>query len=79
MGALTCCRCGLEAEPLPRPPLAGAIGQAIQAHVCPRCWREWQQAAPAFINHYGIQVVDPAQRAQLYALMREFLNLPADA
>lgn len=27
------------------------------------------------INHYGIQVADPAQRRQLYPVMAEFLNL----
>jgi Fe-S cluster biosynthesis and repair protein YggX len=78
MPTLTCSHCGREAEPLAQPPLAGAI-TAVQAHVCPACWAEWQQAAPSFINHYGIQVVQPEGRAQLYKLMWEFLNLPGEA
>jgi Fe-S cluster biosynthesis and repair protein YggX len=79
MPMLTCVRCGQQAEALDRPPLAGATGAAVQAHTCPACWSEWQQAAPSFINHYGLQVVQPAGRARLYELMREFLNIPADA
>jgi Fe-S cluster biosynthesis and repair protein YggX len=79
MPMLTCARCGQEAEALERPPLAGSSGVVVQAHTCPACWAEWQQAAPSFINHYGLQVVQPAGRARLYELMREFLNIPADA
>ena len=79
MSTLTCSHCGREAESLTQPPLAGAIGATVQGHVCPDCWAEWQQAAPSFINHYGIQVAKPEGRAQLYQLMREFLNLPGEA
>jgi Fe-S cluster biosynthesis and repair protein YggX len=79
MAAITCARCGHSAESLPSPPLAGAVGAAVQAHTCPTCWAEWQQAAPSYINHYGLQMVQPEGRARLYALMREFLNIPADA
>jgi Fe-S cluster biosynthesis and repair protein YggX len=79
MATVTCSRCGRESEALPTPPLAGAIGATVQARACPTCWAEWQQAAPSFINHYGIQVVKPEGRAHLYALMREFLGIPADA
>jgi Fe-S cluster biosynthesis and repair protein YggX len=76
---IRCSRCGQDAEPLATPPLAGSIGQAVQTHVCPSCWTEWQRTAPSYINHHAIQVVEPAGRAQLYAFMREFLNIPADA
>jgi Fe-S cluster biosynthesis and repair protein YggX len=79
MPTLMCARCGQEAERLARPPLAGATGVAVQEHACPACWAEWQAAAPSFINHYGLQMVQPAGRTRLYELMREFLNIPADA
>ena len=78
MATVTCSHCGHEAEPLPKPPLAGPIGAEVQAHVCPACWAEWQQAAPSYINHYGIQVVQPEGRAQLYKAMREYLNMPGE-
>jgi Fe-S cluster biosynthesis and repair protein YggX len=72
---ITCARCGKEAAPLPSPPLTGARGQTIQQHVCPECWQAWIDQSTLLINHYGIQVADPAQRQQLYAVMAEFLNL----
>ena len=79
MAEITCSRCGRVAEPLPKPPLAGAAGQAVQAHVCADCWGEWQQAAPTYINHHALQVVSPEGRARLYEFMREFLNIPAES
>ncbi len=79
MTTLTCTRCGQRAEPLGQPPLAGAVGGLVQAHVCPGCWAEWQATAPSFINHYGIQVSQPAGRARLYELMMEFLQVPIPA
>jgi Fe-S cluster biosynthesis and repair protein YggX len=78
MSTLVCSHCGLERDPLPQPPLAGAIGAAVQAHVCADCWAEWQATAPSFINHYGIQVAQPAGRTRLYELMREYLKIPPD-
>jgi Fe-S cluster biosynthesis and repair protein YggX len=74
---ITCARCGKEATPLPAPPLTGTRGQTIQQHVCPECWQAWIDQSTLLINHYGIQVADPAQRQQLYAVMAEFLNLRA--
>lgn len=78
MATITCARCGQQAAALPSPPLAGAVGASVQAHTCPACWAEWQQAAPSYINHYGLQMVQPDGRAQLYRLMREFLRIPGD-
>jgi Fe-S cluster biosynthesis and repair protein YggX len=43
--------------------------------VCESCWREWREESIRLINHLGLQPSDPAQRAQLYAAMREFLGL----
>jgi Fe-S cluster biosynthesis and repair protein YggX len=79
MSEIQCSRCGQRGLRLPKPPLAGATGQAVQTHICAGCWGEWQRAAPGYINHYAIQVVDPAGRAKLYELMREFLNIPTEA
>ena len=57
------------------PPLVGARGQHVQQNVCPACWQAWIDQSTLLINHYGIQVADPTQRRQLYAVMAEFLNL----
>jgi Fe-S cluster biosynthesis and repair protein YggX len=75
MAQITCARCGKESEQLSAPPLVGARGQKVQERICARCWQEWVDQSANLINHYGIQVADPAQRRQLYAVMAEFLHL----
>lgn len=75
MAQITCARCGKEAEAMASAPLVGARGQAVQQNVCQDCWNEWLEQSKNIINHYGIQVADPAQRQQLYRVMAEFLNL----
>ncbi|HEV2124078.1 MAG TPA: Fe(2+)-trafficking protein [Chloroflexota bacterium] len=75
MAQITCVRCGKQAEPLSTPPLAGERGTKVQQNVCPECWQAWMDQSTLLINHYGIQVADPAQRRQLYPIMAEFLNL----
>lgn len=76
MAMVKCVRCGKEAEALSEPPLVGARGQKVQENVCAECWKAWLEQSTLLINHYGIQVADPAQRKQLYGVMSEFLNLP---
>jgi Fe-S cluster biosynthesis and repair protein YggX len=75
MALITCTRCGKEAEQLEAPPLVGARGQKVQERICAACWKEWVDQSANLINHYGIQVADPTQRRQLYAVMAEFLRL----
>ena len=75
MAPITCSRCGKQAEPLASPPLVGRRGQIVQENVCPECWQAWLDQSTLLINHYGIEVADPSQRQQLYAVMAEFLNL----
>ena len=79
MARVTCARCGQSGEQLPRPPLGGVRGQAIQASICADCWTEWMQTSANLINHYGLQVAVPADRQQLYVVMAEFLKLPSVA
>jgi Fe-S cluster biosynthesis and repair protein YggX len=75
MADVTCSRCGQTRGALPAPPLAGERGQKVQQRVCAQCWQEWLDQQTLLINHYGIQVADPAQRRQLYPVMAEFLKL----
>lgn len=75
MALITCVRCNKQAEGLPGAPLVGARGQAVLTQVCAACWQEWIEQSKLLINHYNIQVADPAQRRQLYTVMAEFLNL----
>lgn len=78
MAIVTCSRCGNRAESLPRPPLAGQLGQVIVESVCTDCWAQWRDESFRVINHYGLQPVDPADRQRLYGYLREFLKLPAE-
>jgi Fe-S cluster biosynthesis and repair protein YggX len=75
MAEITCAKCGKQAEAMADPPLVGQRGLTIQQRICPECWKEWVDQSVLIINHYGIQVADPAQRQQLYRVMAEFLNL----
>jgi Fe-S cluster biosynthesis and repair protein YggX len=75
MAQVTCARCGQRAEALAAPPLVGKRGQTILECVCRDCWQAWVDQSALLINHYGIQVADPAQRQRLYAVMAEFLHL----
>lgn len=68
-------RCGRQADALSSAPLVGARGQAVLQNICPDCWQAWLEQSTLLINHYGIQVADPAQRQRLYAVMAEFLKL----
>ena len=76
---VTCARCGQVGEGLDRPPLAGRLGQLVQAQVCRACWQEWVAESLMVINHYGLQPANPEHRQYLYAYLREFLHLRDDA
>jgi Fe-S cluster biosynthesis and repair protein YggX len=72
---VSCVRCGLEGPRLPKPPIAGELGQAVWEQVCQNCWNEWRAQSVLIVNHYGLQPADPNDRAQLYEFMKEFLTL----
>lgn len=75
MATITCAKCGREAVALPRAPLSGRRGEMIHRQICPECWEQWIQQSANIINHYGLHVADPIDRARLYELMAEYLNL----
>lgn len=75
---VTCVRCGLVGEHLPKPPIAGKLGQAVYEQICQNCWNEWRAQSVLVVNHYGLQPADPNDRAQLYDFMKEFLTLQVD-
>jgi Fe-S cluster biosynthesis and repair protein YggX len=72
---MICVRCGREAESMAEPPLGGAVGREVQTQVCEECWNEWKAQSTMVINHYGLQLHNAADRAQLLQAMREFLGL----
>ena len=70
-----CRRCGERKPALAQAPIPGKRGPVLLAQTCADCWAEWVEQSKNIINHYGIEVADPAQRRQLYAVMEEFLRL----
>ena len=75
MATIVCARCGATAEMMERPPLTGRLGYLVQQQTCPDCWREWKQYSVNLINHYGLMPMVPEHRQQIFAMMREFLQL----
>jgi Fe-S cluster biosynthesis and repair protein YggX len=57
------------------PPLRGPWGAAIQAETCQECWHLWLDEQTRLINHEHLQPFVPADKAKIYARLREFLNL----
>jgi Fe-S cluster biosynthesis and repair protein YggX len=72
---VVCARCGKRTQRLAEPPLPGRRGLAVQAQTCAACWHEWVEEQTRLINHERLQPAEPADRAQLYARMEEFLRL----
>jgi Fe-S cluster biosynthesis and repair protein YggX len=72
---ITCARCGQKTAPMAAAPLVGSRGEKVRRNICPACWQAWVDQSALLINHYGIQVADPAQRQRLYAVMADFLKL----
>ncbi|MBI3911331.1 MAG: Fe(2+)-trafficking protein [Armatimonadetes bacterium] len=75
MAQITCARCGRTVEQMQDPPMRGKYGEAVHTQVCADCWSEWKGQQVMIINHYGLLPANPADREQLYLLMKEFLNL----
>ena len=74
MEQITCARCGETKPKLPiKPP--GKNGALVQEQVCEDCWNQWREMVPRVINHYGLNLGVPEDRAQLQQAMLEFLSL----
>jgi len=76
MPAITCAKCGAEAEQMAEQPLGGPAGRQVHENICENCWNEWKAQQILVINHYGLMLHNAEHRKQLIAMMREFLNLP---
>lgn len=72
---VTCRRCAQTAEPMPRPPFGGALGQTIHETVCNDCWRAWVGEQTKIINEMRLSLGDPKAREILDRQMRLFLKL----
>ena len=75
MGSITCGRCDESKENLTEPPVGGELGQTIVERICADCWGEWRETSARLINHYGLNLGNPAHRQELRRAMKEFLSL----
>ncbi len=66
------CEAGATAAGLEKLPFPGPLGQRIYDHVSAEAWRQWQSQLTIMINHYGLNLLDPATRVMLDEQMEEF-------
>jgi len=67
-----CVKLGRELPGLPAPPVPGPLGQRIYNEVSAEAWQLWQQQQTILINHYGLNLADPATRKLLLQQLEEF-------
>jgi Fe-S cluster biosynthesis and repair protein YggX len=79
--AITCGRCGREAEPPPRQRIGfpGPVKDRILQSICAECWKEWEGVEVKVINEYRLSFLDPQHREMLQKACFDFLKLPEQA
>lgn len=74
MESFSCVRCSREStSALGAPPFPNELGAKIATEICTLCWEEWKKHQMLLINHYGLNLRDPAAKEFLYANLRSFL------
>ena len=72
MSEFSCVRCG-GSEKLAAPPMPGPRGVQLFEQICANCWQEWLKQQTALINHYALNLRDPAARKFLSEQSEQFL------
>jgi Fe-S cluster biosynthesis and repair protein YggX len=67
-----CAKLGRALPGLEKPPFPGELGQRIYEQVSEEAWRQWQGQLTIMINHYGLNLLDPATREMLDEQMEDF-------
>ena len=78
-----CAKLGRELPGLNRPPFGGDLGKRVYESISQEAWQLWQQQSTLLINHYGLNLRDPAAQKFLMEQMEEFFfgegsQMPAD-
>lgn len=78
-----CVKLGRELPGLNRPPFGGELGKRVFENVSQEAWQLWQQQSTLLINHYGLNLRDPAAQKFLMEQLEEFFfgegaQMPAD-
>src|SRR5436305_10347444 len=69
---VNCAKLGRELPGLEKPPVPGPLGQRIYDEISAEAWQLWQQQQTILINHYGLNMADPATRQLLRQQMEDF-------
>ena len=69
---VNCVKLGRELPGLGRPPFGGPLGKRIYENVSQQAWSLWQEQSTLLINHYGLNLRDPAAQKFLMEQMEQF-------
>jgi Fe-S cluster biosynthesis and repair protein YggX len=80
---VNCAKLGRELPGLNRPPFGGALGKRVYENISQEAWALWQDQSTLLINHYGLNLRDPAAQKFLMEQMEQFFfgegaKLPED-
>ncbi len=67
-----CAKLGRELPGLNRPPFGGDLGKRIYENISQQAWLLWQDQSTLLINHYGLNLRDPAAQKFLMEQMEQF-------
>lgn len=76
MATLTCGRCGQTRDQMPFRPFQNELGLRVYEQICNVCWGDWLKLQQQLINHYALNVRDPAAKDFLFKQMEQFLFTP---
>jgi Fe-S cluster biosynthesis and repair protein YggX len=69
---VNCVKLGRELPGLARPPFGGDLGKRVFENVSQDGWNLWQQQSTLLINHYGLNLRDPAAQKFLMEQLEQF-------
>ena len=67
-----CVKLGRELPGLNRPPFGGELGKRVYENVSQQAWQMWQEQTTLLINHYGLNLRDPAAQKFLMEQLEQF-------
>lgn len=70
---ITCTRCGQTRARMAFKPFQNDLGQQLFDSICGVCWGEWLKRQQQLINHYGLNLREPAAKELLMTSLKEFL------
>ncbi len=76
MPVIHCSRCRLDKEAVKNTAFyTGEVRDALKAHACEDCWKEWIKMQIMLINEYRLNLMDPRTDEFLSRQLLAFFNL----